>query len=322
MEAKQGGRMGPLDGLLSGPRAQRAFLLRIALDPPWAMSIRDEAPLTVMAVLDGHMWVDVGDEPVLLRPGDISIVKGPEHCRLADDPATPTTIIVLPDQQCLATDGRSLINEMMLGVRTWGTNPDGETQLLTGIYNFDSDVSRRLLAAIPRHIYLGADEWDSPLVDLLATEVSKDVPGQEVILDRLLDLLLISAVRAWFERHEREAPGWFTAEGDASIGATLKLIHADPTRSWTVEALAREAGMSRAAYARRFTQIVGEPPMTYLTAWRLTLAADLLRDPGESVGSVAERVGYATPYAFSTAFKRVRGVSPRQYRETAGQLAG
>jgi AraC-like DNA-binding protein len=311
--------MGALDGLLSGPRANGAFLLRLVMDAPWALSVEDEAPLTIMAMLSGTAVVMTDDEAVELRPGDVSIVKGPDHYVLADDPASPVSIIVNPDQQCVALDGRSLVNEMMLGVRTWGTSLDGEAQMLVGTYNLDSEVSRRLLGAIPGHIRLGVDEWDSPLVGLLAHEVSRDQPGQGVILDRLLDLLVIFAVRAWLDRNQTEAPGWYLAEGDEAIGSTVKLIHNEPTRRWTVVELASEAGMSRAAYARRFAEIVGEPPVTYLTNWRLTLAADLLREPSATVGSVADQVGYASPYALSAAFKRVRGVSPREHRRA---LAG
>jgi AraC-like DNA-binding protein len=311
--------MGALDGLLSGPRAQDAFLLRLVMDSPWALSVEDEAPLTIVAMLEGSAVLEAGGASAELVPGDISIVKGPDTYLIADDPSTPVSIVVGPDQQCVALDGRSLINEMMLGVRTWGTSLKGETQMLVGTYNLDSEVSRRLLEAIPRHVHLGADEWESPLVGVLAQEVSRDQPGQGVILDRLLDLLVISTVRAWFDQHPTDAPGWYLAEGDEAIGTTVKLIHSEPTRRWTVAQLAGEAGMSRAAYARRFTELVGEPPVTYLTNWRLTLAADLLREPNATVGSVADQVGYASPYALSAAFKRVRGVSPRAHRQA---LAG
>lgn len=306
--------MGALDGLLSGPRAQGAFLLRMAMTAPWSMRAEDEAPLTIMAVLEGRPWVMAEGERIQLAPGDLCIAKGPDHYVVADDPETPVSIVVRPDQQCESLDGRSLIDEMMLGVRTWGNARDGESQILVGAYNIDSEVSRRLLSALPRLIHLRADEWDRSLVTVLEHEVSQDRPGQEVILDRLLDLLLISSVRAWFDLNRRDAPGWYNAENDAGIGATVRMIHREPTRPWTVAALAGEAGMSRAAYARRFGEVVGEPPMTYLTHWRLALAADLLREPDATVVSVADRVGYNSPYALSAAFKRVRGMSPRDYR--------
>lgn len=310
--------MGAFDNLISGPRAQDAFLLRLAMEPPWALSVEDEAPLTIVAQLEGHAWVVGGDEQVRLEPGDLSIAKGPEHYLVADDPGTTPSIIVGPDQQCVSLDGRSLVDEMLLGVRTWGNDRAGSSQMLVGTYNLDSEVSRRLLRALPQQMHLAASEWDSPLVELLAAEVSSERPGQSVILDRLLDLLLMTAVRAWFDQPEHDAPGWYLAESDEAIGTTIRRIHEEPAHEWTVAELAAEAGMSRAAYARRFNEVVGEPPMTYLTNWRLTLAADLLREPEATVGTVAEQVGYATPFGLSAAFKRVRGVSPTAYRQAVG----
>lgn len=130
--------------------------------------------------------------------------------------------------------------------------------------------------------------------------------------------LLIGALRAWFARPEAEAPGWYRAHGDPVVGPALRLLHHTPEQPWTVASLAAATGVSRAALARRFTELVGEPPMTFLTSWRLTLAADLLCEPGATVGSVARRVGYGSPFALSTAFKRVRGITPHEHRRLAG----
>jgi AraC-like DNA-binding protein len=311
--------MGALDNLLSGPRAQGAFLLRLAMEPPWSLSVEDRAPLTILAQLEGHAWVLAGDDRVRLEPGDLSIAKGPDHYIVADDPDSPVSIIVNPQQQCIALDGRSLVDEMLLGIRTWGNHREGSSQMLVGTYNLDSEVSRRMLRALPRLIHLRANDWDSPLIELLATEVARERPGQGVILDRLLDLLLMTAVRTWFDQPGHPAPGWYMAESDEAIGATLRLVHEQPEHRWTVAELAARARMSRASYARHFNEVVGEPPMTYLTNWRLTLAADLLREPAATVGNVAEQVGYASSFGLSAAFKRVRGMSPTQHRQA---LAG
>jgi AraC-like DNA-binding protein len=170
------------------------------------------------------------------------------------------------------------------------------------------------LSAAQRDIVHPGESWETPLVGYLADEVTRDEPGQEAVLDRLLDLLLIAALRAWFARPDAPVPGWYRAHGDPVIGPALRLLHNDPARPWTVESLARETGVSRAALARRFTDLVGEPPMTFLTSWRLTLAADLLREPGATVTSVARQVGYGSPFALSAAFKRDRGISPAQFR--------
>jgi AraC-like DNA-binding protein len=204
-----------------------------------------------------------------------------------------------------------------MGVRTWGNSPVGETVMLNGTYELEGEVSRRLLNALPPLLVLSSDAWESPLVGLLADEIVKDDPGQEAVLDRLLDLLLIAVLRAWFAREDADAPGWYRAYSDPVVGKALRLIHDDPARPWTVAELAAEAGVSRAAFARRFAELVGEPPMTFLTDWRLSLAADLLLEPDATIGSVANQVGYSTPFALSTAFKRVRGISPRQYRLAA-----
>jgi AraC-like DNA-binding protein len=137
------------------------------------------------------------------------------------------------------------------------------------------------------------------------------------VLDRLLDLLLIAVLRAWFARPEAAAPDWYRASSDPVVGHALRLMHHNPAHPWTVAALAHEVGVSRAALARRFNDLVGEPPMTFLTGWRIALAADLLLEPGATIGSVADQVGYGSPFALSTAFKRLRGISPQQHRIAA-----
>ena len=307
--------MDSLAGLLSGPRVQGAFLLRSVLDPPWSLRIEDEAPLTIVAMLAGEAWVIRGnDPPTMLEAGDVAMVRGPDHYTVADKPDTPPQVIIHPDQRCTTVDGEDLYEAMDLGVRTWGNNPDGATKMLTGTYNLDGEVSGRLLRALPMLVHLPGAQWESPLITLLADEMAKDQPGQEVILDRLLDLLLMSAVRAWFAQPGSEAPGWYLAQSDPAIGSVLRMLHNKPAHPWTVTELAEEAGMSRAALARRFTEVVGEPPMTFVTNWRLTLAADLLCEQGSTIGSVAHQVGYASPYALSAAFKRVRGISPKDHR--------
>ncbi len=126
--------------------------------------------------------------------------------------------------------------------------------------------------------------------------------------------MLITALRTWFDR-PGAAPAWYAAAGDPVVGPALRLLRNDPARPWTVARLAAEVGVSRAALARRFTELVGEPPMTFLTGWRLALAADLLREPDATLAAVARRVGYGSPFALSTAFRRERGVSPRAHRE-------
>ncbi|GAA3292425.1 hypothetical protein GCM10020295_11730 [Streptomyces cinereospinus] len=145
----------------------------------------------------------------------------------------------------------------------------------------------------------------------------RDKPGQQAVLDRLLDLLLVSALRAWFDRPQNHAPVWYRTTDDSVVASALRLMHDDPAHPWTVATLAAKAGASRSGLARRFTRHVGEPPMTYLAMWRVALAADLLRDTDATVGSVARKVGYSNAFALSVAFKRRRGITPTQHRAAA-----
>jgi AraC-like DNA-binding protein len=311
--------MDALAALLDGPRAQGAFLIRSILDPPWSMRIQDESPLTLVTMVQGDAWVvpDRGDA-VRVHPGDVAVLRGPDHYTVADDPATPPQVVIHPGQRCTTPDGEDLGPSMeWLGVRTWGTSAEGSTVMLSGTYQMPGEVSRRLLAALPALLVVPADAWDSPLVTLLGQEIARDEPGQEAVLDRLLDLLLIAVLRAWFARQEAEAPAWYRAHRDPVVGRALRLLHSNPAHPWTVASLAAETGVSRAALARRFTELVGEPPMSYLAGWRLALAADLLREPDATLGAVARQVGYGSPFALSAAFKRVRGVSPQQHRAAA-----
>lgn len=311
--------MDAVAGLLDGPRARGAFLLRSTMDPPWSIRIEDEAPLTVVALVRGEAWVmpDGGGAPVRFGPGDVAVVRGPGHYVVADDPATPPQAVIGPGQTCATPDGRPLELMRELGVRTWGNSATGATVMLTGTYALQGEVSARLLRALPALIHLTPDAWDCPLVPLLADEIVKDAPGQEAVLDRLLDLLLIAVLRAWFARPDGGAPAWYRADADPVVGPALRLMHNSPERPWTVASLARAAGSSRAAFARRFAALVGEPPMSFLTGWRIALAADLLREPGATIASVAPQVGYGSPFALSAAFTRVRGISPQRHRETA-----
>jgi hypothetical protein len=163
--------------------------------------------------------------------------------------------------------------------------------LLTGSYLLTGEVGARLLRALPPVLVLRRADWHSPLAALLAEEVARDAPGQEAVLDRLLDLLLITALRAWFARPEAEPPSWYAASADPVVGRALALLHHNPAHPWTVAGLARATGVSRATLARRFADLVGEPPMAFLTAgasrWPPTCCATRTRRSGRSPGRSA-----------------------------------
>ncbi len=312
--------MDPLVGLLDGPRARGAFVLRSIMNPPWSVRVQDEAPLSLVAMVRGDAWVvpdDDDDDAVHLGAGDVAITRGPDPYVFADDPGTPPQVVIHPGEHCTTPDGKDLAQTMDLGVRTWGNDPHGTTIMLIGTYLDPGEISHRLLHALPDLVVLRRDMWDSPLVPLLGVEIVKDEPGQEVVLDRLLDLLLIAVLRAWFSRPEAEAPAWYRGTAIRSSGARCACCRTTrstrgPSRRWQPKPVCRAPRSPR-----RFTDLVGEPPMTFLTGWRIALAADLLREPDATIGAVAQQVGYGSPFALSTAFKRVRGVSPKEHRRAA-----
>lgn len=317
--------MGPdvdaLNSLLDGPRARGAFLIRSVMRAPWCVRVEDQAPLTVVALRRGAAVLRsaaAGEPDVTLRPGDIAIVRGPAPCTIADDRSTPPQAVIEPGPTCRPAPGVAPRKAMSwLGVRTWGNDVDGESELLICTYRVQGEISQRLLDALPVLFALpgGVDE---PLVTLLAEEALKERPGQSVVLDRLIDVLLIAVLRAWFERAGPRAPRWYTALSDPVVGRALRALHDTPTEPWTVASLARHAGVSRAVLARRFVDLTGESPMAYLTRWRIALAADLLLGPSAlTLDEAAQRVGYGSAFALSAAFKRERGISPQQHRERA-----
>src|SRR6478609_3392822 len=198
--------MDGLAALLDGPRARGAFLLRCLMDPPWSVRLEDESPLSLTAVVRGGLWaLPDGGEPFRLEAGDVVVALGPDHWTIADSVETSPQVVIHPGQHCTTLDGQSLEEEMHQGVRSWGNSAVGETVMLTGAYLFEREVG-------------------SPLVTLLADEIVKDEPGQDAVLDRLLDLLLIAVLRAWFARPDADPPSWYVGQGDAVVGPGLRLM--------------------------------------------------------------------------------------------------
>ncbi|MFC7491926.1 MULTISPECIES: AraC family transcriptional regulator [unclassified Knoellia] len=318
--------MDAFSAVLDGPRARGAFLLRLVLSPPWGVRVEDEAPLTVITVVSGSAClVDEDGEPLSLTAGDVALVRGPRPYLFADSPDSQPQVRVDPEQRCWSLeDGRSLVDEMSIGVRTWGnadlTDDDADV-CLVGAYDLTSQITPLLVGLLPRSAVTRGHDWTSPVRDLLVAEVGRDAAGQGVVLDRLLDLVLIEALRHWFTTRAADAPTWWLAAEHDLVGPAIRAMQTDPSRGWTVAVLAREAGMSRAAFARRFHELVGTPPMTFLTQWRLSLAADLLRDTDVTVAAVARDVGYGSPFALSAAFTRRYSASPTAYRRHARRPA-
>ncbi|NUW33518.1 AraC family transcriptional regulator [Nonomuraea sp. SMC257] len=309
-----------LEDYLAGVRAHGAVFCQSVAEPPWAVRYADPAPLALGAMLRGESWiVRDGTAPVQVGERGVVLVRGLRPFTVADRPGTEPQVVIDGEESCWTTVGASGAAgpELVVGPRTYGFSADGSDLFVTAEYPLRGDVSERLLRALPEVAVIPPDPEFAPLLDLLAVEIGRDEPGQQVILDRLLDLLLVRALRSWFARPDVEAPPGYRALADPRIGRALRLMHERPAHPWTVAALGTEVGMSRAVFARRFAELVGQPPLVYLTEWRMTVAADLLRKPGTTVAAVARRVGYADGFAFSNAFKRVRGMPPSELVRSA-----
>jgi AraC-like DNA-binding protein len=184
---------------------------------------------------------------------------------------------------------------------------------LCGAYQFSGDVGQSLLNALPQVLSLPTPPEDSlrDVITVLSRELVTTAPGHHTVLDRLLDVVLVLSIRAGL-RHSATAPRWYQALADPRLSAALQATHHAPAHPWTVSELAAISGLSRASLARLFRRVLGQPPLQYLTDWRMTLARDLLRDDERTtLAQLAQRTGYASPYAFAAAFRRHHGVQPR-----------
>jgi AraC-like DNA-binding protein len=192
---------------------------------------------------------------------------------------------------------------------TRGGRPD--VRLLGGYFVFDSSNAKLLVSLLPALVHVRDAERLSLLVRLVGEESSQRRPGRDLVLTRLVEVLLIEALRS--APGEEAPPGLLRGLADARLALAMRQMHVDPARPWTVSQLARKAALSRSTFFDRFTRAVGLPPMEYLLAWRMAIAKDLLRRDDVGIAEVAERVGYGSASTFSTAFSRHVGQPPGRF---------
>ncbi|WP_017583168.1 AraC family transcriptional regulator [Nocardiopsis valliformis] len=312
--------MDALADFLDGVRARGSPFSQTLLSPPWLLLFSHSTALTVVTMVRGSGWLlPEGGGPLRLNTGDIAIVQAPGPHTVAGHPDTVPQYVISAADVCTTPDGTPVRAELALGLRVCGVSPDGPDLLLSGSYDVAGEISRRLLSVLPCAFVVPATEYRCAAMDLVVEETLKERSGQQVVLDRLLDLVLICALRHWFDRPETRAPSWYPAMADPVVGSALRLMHERPAQPWTVASLAERCGVSRAALARRFHTLVGEPPMAYLTEWRITRAVEHLREGETTVETIAHRVGYSSAFALSVAFKRLRGTTPTDYRRALVQ---
>jgi AraC-like DNA-binding protein len=260
-------------------------------------------------VVAGGMTLETNADARELRRGDLALVPHGEGHRLRSDSEAPVPGILDLDRE-LVSDRYEILRHGKGGA---------PTTLICGAVRFDHPSARNLVEVLPDVLHVDAGEtgWLQSTLGLMAAEARELRPGGEAVITRLGDILVIQAIRSWIDRDPGAHSGWLGALRDPQIGRAIALIHRDPARSWTVGELADELAMSRSAFAARFSGLVGEPVMQYVTRWRMHVAGSALRSEGATVAELADRLGYRSEAAFARAFKRVLGMPPGAVRREA-----
>lgn len=297
--------------ILNDIRLHGAVFRESQMSSPWSVRLHTPGLTSFHIVTRGEAWLVRADaEPLKLQTGDIvTLPSGVEH-RVQDDPSTRIS------PQDLMQELHGLQAEP---IRLGGEGPT--TGLLSGHYRFDIDLARPLIAALPPVMHQRSIAGTPPLwlrigLQFIAQETAVAQPGQQVIINRVADILLVEALRDHVASLPEGAGNWLLALRDNSLSAALAAMHQSPERNWTVPELAEIAHLSRSAFAERFAQVMGQPPLSYLTDHRMRLAAWKLTQTRLTLAQIAAQVGYASETAFSQAFKRAHGQSPSAFRKT------
>lgn len=273
------------------------------LAAPWGIALPPMPGTMVFHLLTlGEAVIDVDGTQVDVRRGDLLLVPhGTGHAILDSAGSSPTPLFDLP---------RIEQTERYERVRVSGGGDRSE--LVCGAVSFTGLGVARMVRSLPPVLLISRDEdsgWQRAALDVIAAESRHPQPGSDVVTARLADVLVVQAVRAWLESAGPDR-GWVAGLRDPLLGRALSVFHADPAAPWSLESLARTAGMSRSAFAARFTDVMGETAIGYVTAWRMDLAARLVREQSLPLSRVAERVGYRSEAAFNRAFRRAHGQTP------------
>lgn len=309
----------PLGEALHFLRMTGAYYCRSELTAPWGLTLPPmPGYLWFHVVTSGRLWLETGaEERGWIQLGDLALVPHGDGHILRSEPGAPAPGVLDLERE-LVSDRYEILRHGEGGA---------PTGLICGAVRFAHPAAGNLIEILPKTIHIEASssprlEWMQSVLRLMASEAAELRPGGEAVITRLGDILVIQAIRAWMESDPAAQRGWLGALRDPQIGRAITLIHRDPARHWTVAALAHERSMSRSAFAARFSELVGEPVMSYIARWRMHVAVAALREEGATVGQLADRLGYRSEAAFSRAFKRVIGVSPGTIRRSAGEQDG
>ncbi|PLR36538.1 AraC family transcriptional regulator [Chimaeribacter coloradensis] len=303
----------PLSDVLSLLKPETCIAGGFDFGGKWALQFEKHAGLKYFALVSGSAWiaVDSGQAPVRLEAGDCVLLPNGRRFLIAQDlAAVPVSITTLPEEDWNG------------GIAT--VNGGGETTMLGGHFGFAGEHINILLGSMPAIIRLRDEDDKEGLrwaLERMRQELFGDQPGARLVIQHLAHLMLVQALRLYLAHGMGNGAGWLFALSDERIAAAISAIHTSPGSRWTLPALAQKAGMSRSRFALRFKSISGASPIEYLTRWRMMLACDRLTRGTESVSRIALSLGYESEAAFSTAFRRLIGCSPRRYALKKKSLA-
>jgi AraC-like DNA-binding protein len=297
-----------LSEVLASVRLGSSLIGRASLRRPWGIAVNPMTNAAIHVVQAGGCWLRLAEgTPIRVSAGDAILVASGVGHSLSDPADAP----VAPMSTVLAT-------------RSSDDDPRQRSELTTLLcarYSLDGGGPHPMIPLLPPLIHLARAqiEANEPLrlaMELLQVEASGDRDGHDIVAPRLLDSVLVFLLRAWIQEQPLGTAGWFGALRDKGIARALRLIHERPADPWTVAALADGASQSRATFARRFARLVGEPPLAYVTRWRMNLAARALRETDQTVDEIGRAVGYESAPSFSQAFARLAGRPPGRYRKS------
>jgi AraC-like DNA-binding protein len=261
-------------------------------------------------VTTGGCWGGlIGEAPVRLSAGDVVMFPHGDAHVLSSEPGMRS----VPD---LTLYRRPIDGQLPFAISMGARDAEAPESLVCGYLACDARPFNPLLAALPRIIHVTDRDGGAigAFVRFAVTEFKERRPGGEAVLEHLSELMFVDVVRRYLETLPADRTDWLAALREPFVGRALTALHRSPARAWTLELLAHEVGLSRSALAERFTAFAGQPPMQYLTNWRMQLAANDLRSGTDTVSTIADRVGYESEAAFSRAFKKAVGVSPTDWR--------
>jgi len=284
-------------------------------------------------VTEGECWAAVvGQQPIKLKRGDIIMLPQGDAHVMSSAPGMRAnsslgSFLEMKHQYRpfrIAYDGDG-DPEVTPSARGFAHSPDRAptTTLVCGFIGCDTRPFNPLLATLPRLLHLpesGRGTLSEQFVNLAAAESTSKRPGSEALLERMSEMMLVDAVRRHVDNMPDQSTGWLAGLRDRFVGRALALLHEKPAAEWNIDDLSKQVGLSRSALHERFVELIGQPPMQYLTNWRMQLASRLLRETQSSVAAIALEVGYDSEAAFARAFKRLVGTPPAAWRRMQGEL--